>query len=435
MTEFGINKNGFNIKPFKTILAKKFELAREMFGSDADLRPNSALRKLLEISSFEDHELWKGMEQLYYSNFISTASGDTLDLLGEDVGVRRRFIIASGIVKFELSDEEPGRIYHLPIGTIVETDIPVQHFRTLELVSLSEQNKEMQVEIAAFNRGSQGNVPTSAINKINPTYAQRHLNLGNATVVVENEESTDGGEKKEEDASYRDLILGHPRTLWTLEAVRQVVKSIDGVRDCRIHDPAGGTDVSLSKFGLFLFSQRRFGGERLLGTPYFFDILVAPRSGFLFESEGDVIGLKEKIDVAVREVRPPSIFYNILRANDVLIGIRTKIVIQSGHDQNAVITAIKDKLQRRINTLGLSNSVLYSEVLCDCMAVTGVIDVQQLHLRRCPPLFGRINFSGSQHFQSEVVEVAVGENIDLHPDEIAEFRVDSDLINIEVDDR
>lgn len=435
MAPYGITKTGFMIKPFQAILNEKAERAREMFGSDADLRSTSALRKMLDLAAFEDHELWKGMEQFYYSNFISTASGDALNLLGEDVGVSRRFLNAAGKVQFKLAGEAPGRVYHLPVGTLVETDPPVQRFHTLALASLSDQNKEAVVDIAATTRGPAGNVVANAIKKINALYAQRHLNLGTATIAAKNEAPITGGEKLEDDTAYRDLLLGHPRTLWTLETVRNVVKNLDGVRDCRLFDPLGGVDVSLSRFKLFLFTQRRFGTQRLLNTPYYFDILVAIYPGFLWESEGGVTGVMENIENAIREVRPLSIFPNLRRANNVLVGLRAKILIKSGHDKNAVIASIKENLERRVNALGLASSVLYSEVLCDCMEVSGVVDVQQLHLRRCPALLAGINFGGRQRFQSEVIEAAVGENLALLPDEIAVFKIDSELIDIEVSDR
>lgn len=436
MADYGVTKTGFNIKPFQEVLTEKIERTKQMFGVDeADLRSTSALRKLLDISSFEEHELWKSMEQLYYSNFISTASGDTLDLLGEDVGVPRRFLTAKGEVTLKLSNEAPGRIYNLPVGTLVETDAPNKRFRTLERVALSSQNKEEKVKIEAIERGVGSNVAANTINKINAIYAQRYLNLGSAIIAVKNEQPTAGGEEPEADTSYRDLLLGYPRTLWTLEAVRHVVKNLDGVRDCRLFDPLGGVDVSLSKFGLFNFSQRRFGLQRLLGTPYYFDILVATYPGFIWESEGSITGLQETIENAIRQVRPISIFPNVRRANNVLIGLRAKVLIKTGHDGNAAIAAIKDALNRRINTLGLGSSVLYSEVLCDCMGVASVIDVQSLHLRRCPPLFSGINFGSGQRFQSEVIEAAVGENIPLQPDEIAVFKIDAELIDIEVSDR
>lgn len=439
MAQYGITKTGFNLKPFQVILEEKATRAREMFGSDVDLHSTSALRKMLDISAFEDHELWKAMEQFYYSNFISTACGDALDLLGEDLGVTRRFLAATGKVKFKLSGEAPGRVYHLPIGTLVETDPvgtdPPVRFRTLALVSLSDQIKEAMVDIEATMRGPKSNVAVNAINKINAIYKKRCLNLGSADVIVRNEAATTGGDKLEDDVYYRDLLLGHPRTLWTLETVRHVVKNIDGVRDCRLFDSLGGVDVSLSYFNFFTFSQRRFGTQRLLGTPYFFDILVAIYPGFLWESESGETGVMESIDNEIREARPISIFPNLRRANNVLVGLRAKVLIKSGHDKYAVIASIKEKLERRVNALGLGNSVLYSEVLCDCMEVSGVIDVQQLHLRRCPPLWGTVSFGRRQRFQNAIIEAAVGENIALLPDEIAVFKIDSELIDLEVSDR
>jgi len=435
MVKYGITKTGFDIKAFQTILQEKAERARQIFGIAVDLRPTSALRKVLDISSHEDHELWKRMEQLYYSNFISTACGVSLDLLGEDIGVKRRFLNATGKVKFKLSGEERGRIYHLPLGTLVETDPPERRFRTLKRVSLSDQKKEEVVEIESTKRGVTGNVPAGAINKVNQIYVHRYLNLGSAIVDVENEDPTTGGDKLEDDTLYRDVLLGYPRTLWTFESVRHVVKNVDGVRDCRVFDPMGGVDVSLSKFAYFNFSQRLFGTHRLLGTPYYFNILVAIHPGLLWESEGGEEGVKQKIEEAIREVRPISIFPNLLRANNVVIGLRAKILTKSGHDKGAVVASIKDKLDRRINALGLDSDVLYSDVLCDCKEVSGVVDVQGLHLRRCPPLLERISFGSRQPFQNQVNEAAVGENIPLRSNEIAVFKVDSELIDVEVRDR
>jgi len=435
MPDYGVTKQGFVIKPFTAILQDKFDRCLAMFGPDADLRSTSALRKLVEIPSAEDQNLWKAMEQSYYSNFLSTASGDALDLLGNDAGVARRFLTSKGTVKLKLSGGAPGKIYHLPAGTMVETNAPVHRFRTITLLSLSDQKKEATVDVEALERGPASNVPVNAINKINTEYAQRHLNLGTATIAVTHDAPTSGGEVQESDASYRSLLLGYPRTLWTLESVRRAVKAIDGVRDCRLFDPLGGVDVSQSLFNLFGFGQRRFGTQRLLGTPYYFDILVAVYPGFPWESQAGVVGVQEAISTAIREVRPISIFPNIRRANNVTVGLRAKITVKSGHDKNGIVASIKDRLAQRVNELGLGSAVLFSALQCDCMGVSGVVDVQGLHLRRHPPQFSVVSFGNRLPFQGEVIEAAIGENIDLRPNEIAVFQVDSNLIQLEVSDR
>lgn len=435
VVEYGVTKQGFVIKQLDGILNDKADRAREMFGMDVDLRSTSALRKILDVSAAEDAELWKRAEQQYYANFVTTASGDALDLLGVDVGVTRPLQYANGKVKFKLSGEAPGRRYNLPLGTLVETDPPVRQFRTDARVTLWDQAKEAEVAVTATSRGPTGNVAATDIKRINSVFAQRYLNLGGATIAAKNDQATAGGDVPEDDTIYRSLLVGHPRTLWTLQKVRDVVKHVEGVRDCRVFDPAGGVDVSLSKFNLFRFGERRFGVQRLLGTPYFFDILVAILPGLPWESEGAVVGIKDAVAAAINEVRPIGIFPNLRPANNVFVGIRARVLTKAGHDSNAVRSGIKAALELRVNAMGLGGSVLYSEVLCDCMRVAGVVDVQDLHLRPCPPVFASIDFGGRQRFGSLVIEAAVGENLPLLPDEIAVFKIDSLLIDVEVRDR
>ena len=434
MSDVGITDDGFRIRPFGEILAGKVARAKEAFGSDADLLSPSVLRKILEITSAEDQELWKRMELFYYANFVSTASGQPFDLLGESLGIPRRFLRATGTVTLKLANEAPGRTYHLPIGTVVETNAPVR-FRTLARVSLSETLKEATVGVEALERGPAGDVAAAAIVKLNALFAQRKLNLGAAQITAQNDLATTGGTVLEDDQTYRALLLGRPRTLWTIESVRSAAREVDGVRDCRVFDPLGGVDVSLSKFNLFQYSQRRFGTQRFIGTPYFFDVLVAIQPGFFWETEAGVTGVREIVEQAIRNVRPVSIFPNVRPANEVAIGIRTQVSVRPGHDTKAVAASIKTSLEQRINSGGLGNAVLYAEVVRDIMQLAGVVDVQQLHLRRNPPRLAAISFGRSERFQGDVVEASVGENITLLPDEIAVFRVDSPLIDLEVRDR
>lgn len=435
MAEYGVTPGGFEVKPFARILEDHAARARDMFGSDVDLRSTSALRKILDIASFGTHELWKSMERHFYAGFQSTASGDALDLLGDDVGVARRFLKARGRVTLTLALAAPGRSYHVPVGTPLETDPPVRRYRTLGRAELSETRKVAEVAVEAVDRGPASNVAAAAIVRVNPFFAAQQLRLGGATLTPTNQAPVGGGEVLESDDSYRSLLRGFPRTMWTLEAVRTAVKAVDGVRDCRLLDPAGGVDVSLSRFKGFAFSQRRFGSQRFFGSPYRFDILVATHVGHAWESGGGVRGVREAVEEAVREVRPVSIFPNARRANHVQVGLRARIRVAPGHDRNGVVAALKERLEARINALGLGRAVLYSEVVLDVMGIAGVLDVTQLRLRRFPALLNRVNFGRRGRFRSEAVELPVGENLELELDEIAEFRVDEELVELEVTDR
>src|SRR5437660_12518373 len=116
MADFGVTAARFTMKGLDVILSESMSRAVQMFGASVDLTATSPLRKILEVTAAEDSELWKSMEDLYYSNFVSTAVGDNLDLLGLDLGLPRQQLYAQGMVTFTINNPLPGRQYILQLG-------------------------------------------------------------------------------------------------------------------------------------------------------------------------------------------------------------------------------------------------------------------------------------------------------------------------------
>jgi len=435
VTDFGVTPTGFVVKPFADILNDKLDLARAAFGPNVDLRSTSALRKILDIASAEDQEHWKALEGGFYANFVSTATGDALDLLGDDLGRQRQNSQASGQVTFTLANEAPGRNYVLQVGTLIETAAPVVRFRTTAVATLSSTQKTATVGCTAVLPGVVGNIARNAVTQINPIYAAHYLSLGAATIAVTNPAAFSGGELLDDDESYRAQLLRLPRTLFTIQALSATVLNVDGVRDSRVSDPLGGVDVSLSIFNSSIFDRRRFGEARLLGTPYFFDVLVAAQPGYAWETIGPVVGLRDQVAAAVDTVRPIGIFPNIRPADSVVVGVRANITTQPGMDLVAVSAALKTAFEQRVSGLGLGGPVLASEVSRDLLNVSGVVDVQNLHLRRYPPNFGSTVFGTRELFQGAAIEADLGANLSLTSNEIATFQFDSQLIDLQVSDR
>ncbi len=114
MSDFGVTDQGFTYKGIDVILSENRERARQIFGSDVDLTPTSPISQILQAAAAEDAELWKRMEDLYYSNFISTAVGDALDASGEDLGVQRQQLFASGTVTFTVQAGSPPGASNVP---------------------------------------------------------------------------------------------------------------------------------------------------------------------------------------------------------------------------------------------------------------------------------------------------------------------------------
>jgi hypothetical protein len=107
------------------------------------------------------------------------------------------------------------------------------------------------------------------------------------------------------------------------------------------------------------------------------------------------------------------------------------VIIEPGYDPQALLASINARIAADIGALKLGGDVLYSQVMCAFAEQPGVVDVQNLRLRRCPASFGVITF-GAVPFQLGVIEAPPGENLALEATEIAVFRLDSELIEIEV---
>jgi uncharacterized phage protein gp47/JayE len=431
VADFGVTQDGFTIKGFDVILGAALDRARQAFGSSVDLAATSPLRKLLEVSAAEDAELWKQMEELYYGNFLSTAVGASLDLLGEDLGVPRRQLFAGGQVRLTLANAVPGRSYSVQAGAVVVTAPPIVAFYTTRAVTLDASRTQDVVDVLAFERGPAGNVAAGAVVDLDPGYLQAYLDLGPATLTVTNAAAFSGGEQTEGDEGYRSRLVGFPRNMWTAESIQAAAAGAEGVIDVIVFDPLGGVDVSQSYFNLFGFAERLFSGGRRLGEPYFFSVVVAHETQWPWRAQGPVRGIFEQVLERVDAVRPVGIYPLVVEADHIEVGVSATVVVRAGFDVDAVLASIRAAIAANVAALRLGGDVLHSQVVRAFVEQPGVLDVQNLRLLRCSPAFGRITF-GNVPYQTGTVELACGENLTMGPTEIAIFRVDGDLSAIEV---
>jgi uncharacterized phage protein gp47/JayE len=429
MTDYGVTPDGFVVKGIDTILAEAVDRAKQLFGP-VDLAQTSTLTKLLQVAADQDALLWRSLEDTYYSRFLSTASGDALDLLGDDIGVPRAYLFAHGEVTFTITAPQPGRTYTLPEGTVLLGGGLT--FHTTVPAKLTAASPNATVAVQAFDPGPAGNVAAGQINAVDPAYQQLYLTITPpTTLTVTNSKPLTGGERQEGDEPYRVRQIGRPRSMWTLDSVRSAVLDVPGVVDVQLSDPLGGVDVGQSYFGMFDFAQRLFSAQRRIGDPYFFDIVVAHEFARPWRTSGAVTGVFERVSAAVDRIRPIGIHPNIVQADHIRIGLRTVVAVQPGQDGPALVAAVKQQLAGDIGILKLGGDVLFSQVMRAIVEQPGVIDVRDLHLRRFPPEFGRITF-GHVPFQSAVVEAGPGESLAMAANEIALFEQDSQLIDIKV---
>lgn len=432
MAGYGVNPDGFTIKGIDVIIGDKLDRARQVFGNNVDLTPTSPLRKILEMAALEDGNLWQGMENLYYSNYITTAIGNNLDLLGGDLGLPRLPLFAQGNVTIKITNPATGRQYAIPVGAILLTADPTISFSTLAPLKLSTSLLQAPVAVQALQRGPKSNIPGNQITGIEQGYQDMFLSLGTATVGVTQNQAFAGGEKFEIDDDYRIRLLGLPRNIWTQESVRSAVLALDGVADVLVFDPLSGVEASQSYYSGFKFGERHFSGQRRVNETYLFDIVVAHPPVWPWETHGPVKGLYDRVRAAVELVRPIGIHANIFEATLVEIGVRAKLLITPGSDPQTLLAAIKLRIANDIGVFKLGNDVRFSQVVRAFTEQPGVIDVQNLHLRRYPGGDTSNIATGTVISAVDAIELAVGANVVMRPHECPVLRLDSTLISVEV---
>lgn len=432
MPQYGVTPDGFVPRTLDVLLADALERARAVFGADVDLSPTSPLRKLLEVTASEDALLWRRMEDLYYSSHVATAVGDGLDLLGEDLGVARANGFATGEVTLTIEGPVPDGGYPLPEGTVLSGPAGLR-VATTAPVTLSVARRSTTAAARAVLPGPAGDVPAGAITGVDPEFATLHLPIEpSVRLTATNPRPFTGGADPEPDEAYRRRLIGRPRSLWTLQSVRAAVLDVPGVLDVLLADPLGGPDVSQSYFSRFRFGQRRFSATRSPSEPYFFVIVVAHEFGRQWRTENGVPGIYEQVVEAVNRVRPIGVHPQVIEADHIDIGVRARVIVQPGYDGGALLTAGVERAAAAVGTGRLGADVRYAQVMRAFVEQPGVLDVQDLRLRRLAPAFGRVTF-GAVPFQSGVLEAGPGENLTLGPTEIGVLGVDSGLLDLRVE--
>src|SRR5690242_19675516 len=110
---FGVTPAGFLPKPFTRLLAEKIALAQQLIDTAIDLSSGSVVRKLLEVTALEDARTWAALAAEYDDSFVTTARGRALSDLGEELGISRPFLTATGSVTLTLAKALPPSVPQL----------------------------------------------------------------------------------------------------------------------------------------------------------------------------------------------------------------------------------------------------------------------------------------------------------------------------------
>ncbi len=351
---YGVTADGFVIKSYTAILDSLKNLAKQHLGNDIDLGENSRLLRFLQVVAYIIDEAWQLGEDVYYSAFIDTATGASLDLLASLVGfVRKQATKATGTVTFSRSTPA-GSDITIPAGTRVATGDESVVFRTTQVATLAAGTTSVDVPIEAVEAGSTGNVAANTITKI--------VDPISGIEAVNNTNPTTGGSDTESDEELRyrikTTISGVGKA--TLDAIKAAVLAVDGVKSVKIeendtiNDNTGTGGLPPKSFRVVVY-----GGADAEVAQAIFDTKPAgiqpygSISATAYDSDGN--------PYTVHFERPAAVTIY------VDVSITTDGTAVDAQD-------VKNAIKNYINNLDIGDDVVYNKVVAAVMDIAGVFD-------------------------------------------------------------
>lgn len=224
-----LDEKGFYRKTYDDILTDLETQAKQLFGSDINVEETSPLGKFMRIIAYEMDSLWEDVEGSYYSAFVSTARGISLDRLSTTLAISRYLAApAKAIVKITGTAN-----YTVPLGFIVATENDVQ-YTTTEDVTIGADGTAT-TEVMCLEYGAKGNALAGQINVV--------VNPDANIVSVTNEADAYSGRDKESDVSFRERIISSIGSTEgsTTDAILGSLLKLDDVRSVSIKENAGST--------------------------------------------------------------------------------------------------------------------------------------------------------------------------------------------------
>ena len=351
---YGIDENGFTIKPYDAILDSLKLYAKQYLGDDIALGVDSRLLRFLQAVSYLFDNAWQLGEDIYSSAYLDFATGNSLDFVVALIGFQR-IPAAKATGKVTFHRDVSGNEITIPKSTRIATVDETIMFKTTEVITMGAADTDASGNIEAVLADASGNVTSSTITVIVDTVS--------GIDSVNNTNPTTGGRDKETDAELRLRVKTTAAAIGagTLDAILARVRSEVYVPDV-ISAVIEGNDLDSSQNGLPAHSFRVtiYGGEDDDIAQAIFDTKPTGIRSFGDDSSGNATDQDDNEYV---------IYFRkaTLEDIDASANVTTDGTDVSGND-------IKDAIKAYINNLDISGNVIYNKVVEAVMSIAGVAD-------------------------------------------------------------
>lgn len=222
---FGLTDQGYLAPSYEELLDSVQDDFLRVFPSDLVLTSNSNAGILSRLIAWREYEEIQAQQQVYYSAFISTATGSALDRLGANVGLPRKVDRPASTTLTIVTDGE----YLIEAGTQFETDDGYIFDLTEDVLTAPKDGKWQ-------GTGNAEAEDTGEITNVEPHTITIVYNPDESILSVDNADKASGGQDYEEDPQYRARLImeNANRPSPTVNGVRSALLNVQGVREVNI---------------------------------------------------------------------------------------------------------------------------------------------------------------------------------------------------------
>ncbi len=350
------------------------DIAKQDISPDAPTDDAHLLGQFLGIISDRDDLIFKGLEAVYFSLFVLSSHGDTLDRIGIEEGVLRKpaapasvelqvdgypggFIAANSLfstddgVLFETTDD-------VTFGDITMIDDPDNPGTKIQLQNDNGVGLcRVTVNAMAVDSGIGGNVKAGAI-----TY---NADANEDIYAITNVQAAAGGQDAEVDKSYADRIISD-RLAGGASSEDGITTAVGNLPDVKQAKLVSNRTMEPDKYGNPAKSDHLYviGGDDQEVADEYFHVL-----GVTEYTVGSIAKTVYNLSGDARTIK-------FDRAKTVPVFIQINITTTDDFDSDNGLADIRTNIKQFFSELKMGETVLFSQIFGQIWNVHGITDIK-----------------------------------------------------------
>lgn len=225
-SQWGLTSTGFYAPTYQEILSQIEDTMISLIDPDLVMTSNSNAGILARLFARREKAAWEQQQLAYYSAFISTATGASLDYIGGNLGLKRK-VDEPSFAQIKITTQGE---YLIQAGEQYETEDGYLFTLLKDVLTKKQEDGSWSGTgwVQCEETGQETNVPANSITV--------EANPDDEIISVTNPEKAGGGQDLETDDVYRERLrtenAAHPGS--TAAGIRSALMNLPGVREVNI---------------------------------------------------------------------------------------------------------------------------------------------------------------------------------------------------------